>query len=128
VAEEHVMIVVRVAVLLVSASLLAACGGGGDAPASSEPASGSLELEAGDLYFEPDNVRATAGEISITLVNTGAVEHDLLIEEVGDVNVVHVDPGETATGTITLEAGTYTFYCDIPGHRAAGMEGTLTVG
>jgi plastocyanin len=122
------MSVVRVAVLLAVASLLAACGGGADEPASSAPATGALEIEAGDLYFEPANVRATPGEISITLVNTGAVEHDLLVEEAGDARVVHVDPGQTAVGTITLDAGTYTYYCDIPGHRAAGMEGTLTVG
>ena len=35
--------------------------------------------------------------------------------------------GDTDDGTIELEAGDYVFYCDVPGHRAAGMEGTLTV-
>lgn len=122
------MLAVRTAVMLAIALLLAACGGGGDEPASSEPASSAVQIEAGDLYFEPDAVRAAAGEISITLENVGAVEHDLLVEEPGNVLVVHVNPGETATGTIDLEPGTYTIYCDVPGHRAAGMEGTLTVG
>ncbi len=111
--------------IAVLAVVLTACGGD-DAPAAE--ASSDLTIDAGDLYFDPDTVAAPAGEISITLVNVGAVEHDLLIEEAGNANVVHVDPGETATGTITLDAGTYTFYCDIPGHRAAGMEGTLQVG
>ena len=120
---------VRTAAMLASALILAACGGADDGgPASTEPASSAVEIEAGDLYFEPDSVRAAAGEISITLVNTGAVEHDLLVEEAGNALVVHVNPGETATGSIDLEPGTYTIYCDVPGHRESGMELEISVG
>lgn len=114
------------------ALLLAACGGGGgDAAADGDDAvtpaaSASIEVEAGDLYYSQESLAATAGEIEFTLVNVGAVEHDLVIEEAGDDVVVFAEPGETATGTIELEAGTYTFYCSIPGHRIS-MEGTLEV-
>lgn len=59
--------------------------------------------------------------------NTGAVEHNLIIEEADDTEVVRAGPGDTADGTIALEAGTYAFYCNIPGHREAGTEGTLEV-
>lgn len=114
------------------ALLLAACGGGGDEVSgdgddgATPAASASIEVEAGDLYYEPESLAASAGEIEFTLVNVGAVEHDLVIEEAGDGVVALAAPGETATGTIELEAGTYTFYCSIPGHRAS-MEGTLEV-
>lgn len=117
--------------ILGAALLLAACGGGGDASAdgddgASPAASGSIEVEAGDLYYSQESLAATAGEIDFTLVNVGAVEHDLVIEEAGDEVVAFAEAGETATGTIELEAGTYTFYCSIPGHRIS-MEGALEV-
>ena len=45
-----------------------------------------------------------------------------------DLHIVHVDPGETATGSFTIdEPGTYTVYCAVPGHRQAGQEATLEV-
>ena len=109
-----------------AALALALVGCGDDAPAVTGDGT-SVEIVAGDMFYEPENVSANAGTIEITLINEGAAEHNLLVEEVGDVLVVHTDPGETATGTIDLEPGTYTIYCDIPGHRASGMEGTLTV-
>jgi plastocyanin len=118
----------RLAFVLALALAAAACGGGETATDSAAAASSSLEVEAGDLYYEPDALTATAGEITVTLDNIGAIEHDFVIEEVGDVDVVGmVAPGESATGTIELEAGTYTVYCSVPGHRAAGMEATLDV-
>ena len=109
-----------------AALALAACGdNGGNGAAAAD--GDAHHIEAGDMYFEPDTISAPAGEIEITLENVGGVEHDFLVEEAGDELVVHSDPGETNTGTINLEAGTYTFYCDVPGHREAGMEGTLEV-
>jgi uncharacterized cupredoxin-like copper-binding protein len=119
----------RLAALFVLALGLAACGGdGGSADGEAAASSSSIEVEAGDLYFEPDALAASAGEITVTLDNVGAIEHDFVVEEPGDVDVVGmVAPGESATGTIELEPGTYTVYCSVPGHRAAGMEATLDV-
>ena len=114
------------------ALLVVACGGGdgeGEADgavAASSTATSAIEVEAGDLYFGEESLVATAGEIEFTLVNVGAAEHDLVIEEADDAVVVFAAPGDTATGTIELAAGSYTFYCSIPGHRSA-MEGTLEV-
>jgi len=74
----------------------------------------------------PDTI--PAGTATFTLINDGAAPHDVTIEELGDVHVVHADGGTSETGTVELEAGeTYTYYCSIPGHRGAGMEGTFTV-
>ena len=63
--------------------------------------------------------------MTIEVVNGGVVEHDFTIDE---ANVKIATPAtETASGSFTLPAGTYAFYCSVPGHREAGMEGTLTV-
>jgi plastocyanin len=118
----------RTTLTLLAASLvLAACGGddGGDA-GTADGGDGPVTIEAGDLYFDPEQASASAGTVEFELVNVGAVEHDLVIEEAGDTEVVYAAAGETATGSIELEAGTYTYYCSIPGHRAS-MEGTLEV-
>jgi plastocyanin len=110
---------------------LAACGNGnGDTapPTGNGDAPSEVSITGTDaLKFEPTQLTAAAGTITVTLTSEEAVEHDFVIEEIGDVEVVYSGPGETNSGTVDLEAGTYTFYCSIPGHRTAGMEGTLTV-
>ncbi len=115
--------------LLLVVFTLTACGSG-DGGGSTDPveaADGTIEIEASDLAFDPTQLSATAGEIEVVMDNVGSAEHDFAIAEAGDEVVVQAAPGESATGTIELEAGTYTFYCAVPGHREAGMEGTLTV-
>ena len=110
--------------------LLTGCGGEADASDASDSAGGStdgvVEVEAGDLYFDPESLETTAGETEFRLVNTGAVFHDLVVEEVDDTLIAAAEAGETATGTVELEPGTYTLYCSVPGHRSS-MEATLTV-
>ena len=119
----------RTLTALAATLLLTACGGGDDpaAPSSVADASGGTDVVAGDLFYEPTELRAGAGEVSITIDNEGSAVHNVVIEEAGDTTVVEAEGGASDTGTIELEAGSYTFYCDIPGHRAAGMEGTLIV-
>lgn len=68
-----------------------------------------------------------AGEIEMEIVNEGTIEHNVVIEELDDLVVVEAPGGGTDSGTATLEPGTYTYYCSIAGHRAAGMEGQLAV-
>lgn len=110
---------------------LAGCGGADvatDSPEDASAAGSSLTVAADDLFYDPDRLTAEAGSIAFTVENVGAIEHDLIIEEVGDLDVVGmVAPGETATGSVELDAGTYTLYCSVPGHRAAGMEAMLEV-
>ena len=121
------MNITRIVAMIAGASFaVAGCGGDDPATPAADSASGAIEVEAGDMYFEPESLSAAAGEIEFTLVNSGAVEHDLVIEEAGDTEVAVAAPGETATGSIELDAGTYTYYCSVPGHRSS-MEGSLEV-
>jgi uncharacterized cupredoxin-like copper-binding protein len=105
--------------------LLAACNGDDAADATTH-----IEVTGTDgMRFVPDSYTVPAGEIiTVELTAEAGVDHDFVIEELGDLEVVHADRGETATGTFSVdEPGTYTVYCAVPGHRTAGMVATLTV-
>lgn len=92
-------------------------GGGGE----------TLEFVAVDIDYSEAPDTAPAGELTFALDNQGAAVHNVVIEELGDTVVVEANGGESATGTQALEPGSYTYYCSIPGHRGAGMEGSLEV-
>ncbi|MNC96187.1 plastocyanin [compost metagenome] len=60
------------------------------------------------------------------LKNAGAVEHDITLDNPGFK--VAAQPTKSGEATLAIPtAGSYTFYCSVPGHRVAGMEGTVTV-
>lgn len=105
---------------LVLALALAACGGDGGEGAVSVTGTDSLA-------FEPDELRAAAEEVTVELTCEEGINHNFVIEELDDELVVECDAGATESGSVELESGTYTFYCNIAGHREAGMEGSLTV-
>ena len=124
---------------------VAACGGDGEeaeepAPAETLPAGGGggevteLQLAAdpgGALAYDATALEAPAGTVSLVLTNDSSVPHNVAIEAEDGTVVVEGEifsGGGTRTTTAELEAGTYTFFCSVPGHREAGMEGTLTVG
>lgn len=85
-------------------------------------------IVARDYEFSPAEVTAEPGEtIRVVLRNEGKMQHDWVLEGT-DFRTELVSPGEEATVEVTLdEADEYAFYCSVPGHRALGMEGTLTV-
>lgn len=95
---------------------------------------GTLVVEAGEFFFEIKEENVAEGAIEVTLNNVGGAQHDFTIDEAfGDVRSVPpgndtVPAGETAEETLQLFAGTYVFYCSVPGHRQQGMEGELVVG
>lgn len=103
------------------------------APATTEaPAGGTVQVEAdpsGQLAFVQTALTAPAGTDTFVLTNDAPVPHNIAIEG----NGVDTPPSDTIQGggtaelTVDLEPGEYTFYCEVPGHREAGMEGTLTV-
>jgi plastocyanin len=94
----------------------------GDEDGGGEPAEADSESTwvAEDVDYIEFDTALTAGAIAITLDNQGNLEHDITIEETGDKIVA--GGGETVTETIQLEAGTYTFYCSVPGHRGTMEE------
>ncbi|MEX2533841.1 MAG: cupredoxin domain-containing protein [Nitriliruptoraceae bacterium] len=117
----------RVRLLLATSLLavgLAACGGDDSSETSNGTAATAVTIEAGDLFFAPETLNVSAEGVAITLENIGLVEHNLVIDEVG--LEMYVDVNDTAIETVVLSPGSYDFYCSIPGHREAGMEGVIT--
>jgi len=141
--------------LVLAALALVACGGGGSSSTSEETSSGgaakeetsegekeaeggsagsasAVDIEAdpsGNLAFTSDTATAKAGKATVNFTNESPVPHDVKIEdengeEIGGTEVI-AEGSDSAE--VELEPGTYTYYCSIPGHRQAGMEGTLTV-
>lgn len=106
---------------------------GTPAPASSPAAKTTKLTQAADpggqLAFEKQELVAKAGTVTIEFMNASPVEHNLSIEE-ANKKVVGATPtfvGGKRTLTLKLAPGTYTFFCSVPGHRQAGMEGKLKV-
>lgn len=104
---------------------------GGNEEASGGSAS-TLKFEAdpnGALAYTTTKATAKAGKVTIEFNNPQSLTHDVAIEsssgkEIGKTELIA--DGSDST-TVDLKPGTYTFYCSVPGHREAGMEGTLTV-
>jgi outer membrane protein assembly factor BamB/S1-C subfamily serine protease/plastocyanin len=95
------------------------------ATAEAELASES-KIVSYDIYFDPKAISIPAHtDVNISLPNEGVTLHNFAIDEFG-INV-DIPPGETKEVVINAPAGTYEYYCDIPGHKAAGMVGTLTI-
>lgn len=105
---------------------------GTPAPPSS-PAAAATTLKiaanpAGQLAYTTRQLSAKAGKVTIDFSNSSPVEHDVAIAQGSSVvGQTPVFTGGTKTLTVTLKPGTYSFYCTVPGHRQAGMEGKLTV-
>lgn len=95
-------------------------GGGGGTP---------LKIDGADLSFAPKESTVPAGPVSITLNNIGKIQHTLVVEEDPSFKKLDTTAGQSATGTLEAKPGTtYTLFCDVAGHRAAGMEAKLKVG
>jgi plastocyanin len=127
-------VVAVLAFALLAAVLFAACGGGGDdgggGSAYVEPkgtATETISVEAGNFYFKPKNITTNAGIAKIELSAASGV-HDFVFDGAYSGFELEADGGGSSQSKkIDLKPGKYTFYCSITGHRAMGMEGTLTV-
>ena len=113
---------------VVTALLLAGCGGSAAERAPESVSTGSqLLVEANDISFPADRYGATSGTIDVSYENDGSITHTLVIEDVQGFKLTVKSHGDVDEATVELEPGEYTLYCDVPGHRQAGMEATLTV-
>jgi len=112
---------------LVAGLTLVACGSAATAaPPTRAPL--VINLKAEDIKFDTMSLTAKVGQpVTLNFQNAGSLEHSFVIDAL-NVKLEHVQAGQTATVTFTpASAGTFDFYCDIPGHKDAGMKGTLTV-
>jgi plastocyanin len=81
------------------------------------------------LKYNKSLLKAAPGKVTISMSNPSPLKHDVSLKG-GGVNLHGkvVAKGGISTITATLKKGTYTFYCTVPGHEAAGMKGKLIVG
>ena len=118
-------------IAVVMTALVAACGGGGGGGSSYKqpkgPAQTTLDIKGGNFFFDPKNSDAPAGVDAIKLDSEGG-QHTLVFDN-GKVPGFKLEAGSGRSDElkVDLKPGKYTIFCDIPGHREAGMEGTITV-
>ncbi len=101
------------------------------APAGTATAQ-TLSLAAnpeGQLKYNTTSLSARAGKVSIDFTNMSPLEHNVTVESASGATVgaTPTFSGGSKTLSLDLKPGTYKFFCSVPGHRMAGMEGTLTV-
>lgn len=138
--------------LILAVLTLAACGGdddstepttgGGSAAETTEEAGGAEGGTAGSatavafeatpdesLAYTSDTATAKAGKVTIDFTNPQAISHDVAIEDTSGETIgrTEIIAEGSDSAIVDLKPGEYTFYCSVPGHREAGMEGTLTV-
>lgn len=108
-----------------------------ETPSGGEPAAPAAATaldvsspEDGGLVFDPDGLEANPGDLTITYANPSPVPHSLALATangnvLGETSVF--TNGEESVEVSDLAPGEYLFFCTVPGHREAGMEGDLTV-
>jgi uncharacterized cupredoxin-like copper-binding protein len=136
----------RLAASILGAALLAACAG---SPTSTGPQ--TITIKAVDIAYDPATIEVAGGRpVRLTMENAGALDHDWSIKTISvrDVREINSEAGGHDMGSMNstldlhtsaepggssvleftpTEAGTYEFFCTVPGHKEAGAVGTLIV-
>jgi plastocyanin len=116
----------------------ASAGASSQSPTKAAASSGSsgapenLSLQAnaeGQLKYNTTSLSAKAGKVSIDFTNMASEGHNVTVESASGATLgaTPTFQGGSKTLNLNLKPGTYKFFCSVPGHRMAGMEGTLTV-
>jgi plastocyanin len=123
--RRHASLLMVVA-LLGGGLFVGACGGGSSASGIPCPAKVDATVKALDGFkFDAQQLSARSGKWTMKLVNTSGTGHNFQIQ--GADGRADAAANGQGCAEFQLSAGTYTFYCSLPGHEAAGMKGTLTV-
>jgi uncharacterized cupredoxin-like copper-binding protein len=111
----------------------------GDAP------NGQLTVDMSEYKFAPARITADAGTLRVTAKNSGSQPHEFVVirtdaapgelpvhdgraSEKGSVGeIAEQEPGSSGSHAFRLKTGRYVFVCNVPGHYAAGMRGSLVV-
>ena len=130
------------AVCAIAPFALAACGGGDEessdtggteTAADPNPSTDTLDVAAvpdGSFEFEQDSLDADAGTLTVSFDNPAPIAHDFCVEDEGGEELGCTEliaDGDTDVAEFEVEAGEYTYFCSVAGHREGGMEGTLSV-
>ncbi len=149
-------LVATAAVGLISGAIATGCGGDDNDTTTTQAQTtgkgGAVEIKMGDYFFDPKDATAKAGSTTIDAPNEGKVEHELVLfktnldpaklptasdgtvdeekldkeaEEIGEIP--DVEPGDTGSATFDLTPGKYAMFCNLPGHYAKGMYGSVDV-
>ena len=134
--------------VLAAGVLVAGCGDDGGSTAPSKPPSDTVSVKATEMKFDLTTARAPAGRVTFNVVNTGAVEHEMVVVRtdtpagdlpekdgkrdvtgaIGAIRAPQLQPGASASLTRTMKPGHYALVCALPGHYEAGMFADFTVG
>jgi plastocyanin len=123
----------------VTLAAVSACGGaaatsttaGGGAPATptSQPTGAQVTVTMTDYRLALDRQAFPPGAYTFVATNAGHATHALEIVGPGvqGQRTGTVQPGQSASVTVTLQPGRYELYCPIDGHRSMGMDTTISV-
>ncbi len=89
---------------------------------------GAVTVSETEFKLAPKDATAKAGKVTIDAKNDGQIVHNLEVEGNGvEKKTADLQPGSSGKLALNLKPGKYEMYCSIDGHRASGMEGTITV-